>query len=130
MDLPTVLLRMLTSACENDQLKNWSVYEERDGNYTFKIRFMPKEYRHIEVSSSQVQGKNQQSAYKRKSDNQIARDKRRSEERKNRAITRSQSAKIINSTPGEGSSNNPVEESIETMRHISIQNVQSLFHIL
>ena len=37
-------------SCEKDQLKNWTIYQERDGNYTFKIIFQVSSGSHIESS--------------------------------------------------------------------------------
>ncbi len=93
MELPSALSRMLASACENDQLKNWSVYEERDGVYTFKIRFVPIKVSHNGSDISEIQppvAKNVHNcAFKQKSDKQFARDRNRFSDWKDKRVTRS-----------------------------------------
>ena len=100
MDLPSALLRMLEGSCENDKLKNWSVYEEKDGCYTFKIRFIPNSDRHIGDISvhSPIQSSNVQCAFKRKNEKQINRDFERNKVYQEKRITRSQTAKNSVST--------------------------------
>lgn len=50
MDLhvPISLLRMLEVSCDNDKVKNWNVFEDKDGSYVFKIRFIPNKIRHYD----------------------------------------------------------------------------------
>ena len=128
MELPTALLRMLEGSCANDDLKNWSVYEEKDGSYTFKIRFIPKSDRHIgnncvqTMSSSSVK-----CAFKRKSQKQVDRDCMRNQAYQDRRITRSQTAKQCTNVNGQDAPDrvsvsapaiNP-QSPIETVRHAS-----------
>ena len=127
MDLPSALLRMLGGSCENDKLKNWSVYEEKDGCYTFKIRFIPNSDRHIgdiQVHSP-IQSSNVQCAFKRKNEKQINRDFERNKVYQEKRITRSQAAKNSVSTNAQDESKssraqiNP-ESPIEGVRHTSM----------
>ena len=97
MDLPIALLRLLEVSCANDSVKNWSVFEERDGCYTFKIRFVQNKDRHIEfiegtgspvIPSSPVVN----TVFKRKSAKQVERDNGRNKAYRERISTRSQTA--------------------------------------
>lgn len=126
MDLPAALVRMLEVSCVNDSLKNWSVYEERDGSYTFKIRFSPSVSRHIEDSCMPIptsKSSTVKNVFKRKSQSQIDRDSARNKafQEKTRPNTRSQTAKQF--TEGRAPPIDP-ESSIESVRHCSL-NVES-----
>ena len=92
MDLPIALARMLEVSCSNDVLRNWSIYEERDGSYTFKIRFDSQKSRHVENSSPVVPC--ELSSFKKKSAKQQSRDNDRHKAWQERRITRSQTARI------------------------------------
>ena len=72
MDLPIALARMLEVSCSNDVLRNWSIYQERDGSYTFKIRFDSQKSRHVENSTPAIP--RELSSFKRKSAKQQSRD--------------------------------------------------------
>ena len=99
MELPSALIRMLTSACENDKLKNWSIYQERDGVYSFKIRFVPANVGHIDQdsnSSVQPPAKTVHCAFKQKSESQLRRDRNRFQDWNNMRVTRSMSLKQAN----------------------------------
>ena len=89
MDLPPALLRMLSSACENDQLKNWSIYQEHDGNYTVKIRFVSTKVGHVKQDTHS-------SSFRRKNYKQLRRDSDRFENWRERRMTRSQTRKQAN----------------------------------
>ena len=100
MDLPPALLRMLASSCENDQLKNWSVYEERDGVYTFKIRFIPSKVNHIGSADSEVQSPVKSVhniAFKQKNEKQLLRDRNRFQDWSEKRVTRSVAKQQANS---------------------------------
>ena len=126
MDLPAALVRMLEVSCVNDSLRNWSVYQERDGSYTFKIRFSPSLDRHIEDSSIPVPNGSSSSVknvYKRKSRSQINRDNTRckafQEKEKTRPVTRSQTAKQHIDMANRPPKIDP-DSSIESVRHCSL----------
>ena len=109
MDMPIALQRMLESACVNDQLKNWSIYEEKDGVYTFKIRFISQEKRHIESSATGSMENTQvvnKCAFKQKSAKQLERDSARNKAWQQRRISKSQTAE----TNVMGNSSSPVEQ--------------------
>ncbi len=91
MELPAVLQRMLASALQHDELQNWSVYEERDGKYTFKLRFNSKKVSHISSVDSIDNIPIHSESFKRKSAKQKSRDNKRSENFQR--LTRSQSRK-------------------------------------
>ena len=74
--------RMLESAIQFDELKNWSIYQDNDGKYTFKIRFVPRKVSHIDSTERTPVETNHMISYKRKSDKQLNRDRRRVEKRK------------------------------------------------
>lgn len=91
MELPIVLERMLNTALQYDSLKNWSIYEERDGVYTFKLRFIPRKGSHVKPTSSDIPKQTHSTkSYKRKTTKNVIRDKERNEAYLNRRITRSQ----------------------------------------
>ena len=93
MELPDALRRMLESACDNDVLKNWSVYQEKEGVYSFKIRFVSSPVRHVENSSGDnppAASKQVLSSFKRKNARQVERDNKRQLEFNARRVTRSQ----------------------------------------
>ena len=103
MDLPVALLRLLEVSCANDSVKNWSIFEERDGCYTFKIRFVQNKDRHIEyiegtgspaIPSSPIGN----TVFKRKSPKQVERDNERSKAYQDRIMNRSQTAKQSSGT--------------------------------
>ena len=132
MDLPASLLRMLEVSCSNDSLKNWSVYQERDGSYTFKIRFSTNTSRHIDDNSTPLQdscSSGVKSAFKRKTRSQIDRDSARSKvfQERSRPSTRSQTAK---QRSDDTAVKTPHESPIETVRHCSLNSESpSLFPI-
>ena len=43
MGLPKVLENMLSVAADDNILKSWNIYQEKDGFITFKIRFHSSE---------------------------------------------------------------------------------------
>ena len=128
MELPSTLLRMLEGSCVNDNLKNWSIYEEKDGSYVFKIRFIPNCDRHIEDNHRPVPISNSsvKCSFKRKNQKQVDRDYVRNQAYQDRRITRSQAAKSSAETNKQSSDPaivctpalNP-ESPIETVRHSS-----------
>ncbi len=104
MDMPIALRRMLESACVNDQLKNWSIYEEKDGVYTFKIRFVSQEKGHVESSATSVMENTQsvnRCAFKQKNSRQLERDSERNkawiQRRMDKRVTRSMAKEQANS---------------------------------
>ena len=132
-----MLRRMLASAVENDQLKNWSVYEEKDGVYTFKIRFIPTKDRHIGKDShapAEVSHSSVACSYRRKSSKQLARDSQRNQDWNNRRVTRSQALKassqdnssaantseLVPSPRINSDAKQDLESSLESFRHASI----------
>ena len=128
MDLPSSLLRMLESSCAHDQLKNWSIYEEKDGVYTFKIRFQPNVSRHIE--DLKPDNSSRTNTFKRKNARQMSRDNARNKSWQERRITRSQTAKQSSedNTTRADSCSAPVlgtvinfDTPIETERHSDFQ---------
>lgn len=98
MDLPAALERMLTAAVQSDTLRNWSIYQERDGVYTFKLRFISRKVCHIlePMHSMDSTKQNNSEVYKRKNAYQINRDMSRAEEFYNRRVTRSQTVQSRN----------------------------------
>jgi hypothetical protein len=96
LDLPKALRTMLESlACQNE-VRNWSIYPESNGNVCVKIRF-------TELSSEMPM---KPTTFKRKSRNQYNRDSARcGRSQNNGAVTRSKSA-IIKS----GNNDNSVEQ--------------------
>ena len=92
MELPDALRRMLESACDNDVLKSWSVYQEKEGVYSFKIRFVSSPVRHVEHSSGDnpPAAIKQSGSFKRKNAKQVERDNKRQLEFNSRRVTRSQ----------------------------------------
>ena len=119
MDLPAALLRMLDVSCINDQLKNWSIYQEKDGCYTFKIRFSPSNSRHIEDIPAPP---NRNLSFKCKSRKQFDRDLNRNKAFQEKRVTRSQTAKknsgVSDQVDTDRRPPNP-ESPIETFRHAS-----------
>ena len=129
MELPAALLRMLDVSCEVDQLKNWSVYQERDGCYTFKIRFLPNNSRHVD---DQPIPSNISSTFKRKSSKQIDRDCERNKAFQEKRITRSQTSRLNADASNQITTDKrppivPVESPIEMVRHQS--STSSSFNI-
>ncbi len=102
MGLPKHLEKMLATTLEDNCVKSWSIYEEKDKSFTFKIRFEPSDISSdVDISST----------YVRKNEKRQKRDRERAEARIDRCTTRSQTAKAKASTR-EVSSN-----SLETFRN-------------
>ena len=80
--------RMLASALQHDELQNWSIYEERDGKYTFKLRFHSKKVSHISSCAIQDSEQINSESFKRKSAKQKLRDNKRTEDFQNKRVTR------------------------------------------
>ncbi len=124
MDLPTPLLRMLEVSCSKDTVKNWNIYQEKEGSYVFKIRFSPVLDRHVESSPIPIPESAcnlNNCAYKRKSVKQVSRDSDRHIAWQERRITRSQTAAKQSKEQACGfSSVRP--PSIEEERHSSFQS--------
>ena len=84
MELPSALQRMLESALQFDELKNWSIYQENDGKYTFKIRFVPRNVSHIDSPEPALVEANHMKSFKQKSVKQLSRDNKRAAEHRRR----------------------------------------------
>ena len=133
MELPATLLRMLEVSCASDVLKNWSIYQEKDNSYCFKIRFVSNGSRHIEqdISNSHMPSSNVKDvnrSFKKKSQSQLNRDKARSQDWHDKRVTRSQAAKVASSIKNPSIEvNQPTvllnrDSPIETDRHESFRS--------
>ena len=71
MGLPDILQNLLTVVSGSHILKNWSIYPEKDGSTTFKIRFNGAIGESVNHTSENIH-------FKRKSINQVRRDSQRS----------------------------------------------------
>ena len=71
MGLPDILQNMLTVVSGSNSVKNWSIYPEKDGSTTFKIRF---------CATEESVNHDENIHYRRKSSNQVKRDSQRSSE--------------------------------------------------
>ena len=74
MGIPEILQNMLASTADSYSIKSWSIYPEKDGTVTFKIRFCGES----EPAERDISNSNP-AHYKRKSTNEIRRDQQRSE---------------------------------------------------
>ena len=70
LELPDILQNLLTIVSGSHTLKNWSIYPEKDGSTTFKIRFG--------VAIGESVNHTENIHFKRKSINQVRRDSQRS----------------------------------------------------
>ena len=99
MGLPKHLEKMLAATLEDNSVKSWSIYQEKDKSFTFKIRFQPSDIiPEVDISTT----------YTRKNEKRQRRDRERAEARTDR-ITRSQAASQAKAITPDVSSN-----SIET----------------
>lgn len=73
--VPLVLEKLLVSVLSSHSLNSWNIFNEQNGNVSFRLRFSPLQNGDPCISS-QV-SKNQVSTYKRKSQSQVRRDKDR-----------------------------------------------------
>ena len=73
---------MLDSAIQFDELTNWSIYQESDGKYTFKIKFSPGKVSHIDSPERTPTRGTHMKSFKLKSDKQQQRDNNRSLQRR------------------------------------------------
>ncbi len=76
--IPEVLVNMLATVLETHQLQTWNIFEEKSGHISFKLRFQS------EGEGHGIQG-NSTISYRRKSEAQINRDRRRSVKRRRTA---------------------------------------------
>ena len=76
--IPEVLVNMLAAVLETHQLQTWNIFEEKSGNISFKLRFQSEGEGHGIQRNSTI-------SYRRKSEGQINRDRRRSVKRRRTA---------------------------------------------
>ena len=71
MGVNKILDNVLTTVCEDYALRSWSIFHEKDGSISLRIRFDASDRGHGEP--------NRDAVYRRKSPAQAARDKLRSD---------------------------------------------------
>ena len=78
--IPEVLENLIVSVFKSHQLKTWNIYQEQDGNVTFKLRF--------NMQDMQGQGHGSTGldssfiSYRRKTERNITRDRQRAVKRR------------------------------------------------
>ena len=78
--LPLVLENILESVLGSYELRNWNIFNEKNGNVSIKLRFWNKGEGQINVQEDIV-------SYRRKSSSQINRDRQRAARRRRNAAS-------------------------------------------
>ena len=102
--LPLVLENMLLSVFKSHSLRSWNIFDDQNGCVSFRLRFSPHTQTH---TSHEIPADVKVSAYRRKSQSQINRDRER-------AMRHSQKYQVIELNENYEGNEQPLQENCDT----------------